>query len=123
MFMGDAILESLHQGEPTDDIDDILPSHYDEITLLMLRAALFEQGWIWLTHHCIQPIDTLALGDIGYVTEAGEFVLVDNMHYCLQAKSRTLSWDGNLEFMSGRNSLEDTSGENIVSKRGNVYYR
>ena len=123
-FMGGMILQSLgFGGEPTDDIDDILPSRYDEITLPMLGAALFERGWIRPSLRSIRPIDTLALGDIGYVTEAGEFVVVENAHHRLQAKSGTLSWDGNLEFMSGGRSLEDTSAEDIVSERGNVYYR
>ena len=61
--------------------------------------------------------------DIGYLTEAGKFVVVDNVHHRLRAKSGTLSWDGNLEFMSSEKSLEDTSGEDIVSERGNVYFR
>ena len=122
-FMGDAILESLHLGEPTDDIDDILSRPYDEVTLPMLGAALFERGWIRPSYCSIHPIDTLALGDIGYVTEARKFVVVDNMHHRLQAESGTLSWDGKLEFMSGRESLEDTSAEDIVSESGNVYYR
>ena len=122
-FMGGLIFWSLHLGEPTDDIDDILSRPYDEITLPMLGAALFERGWIQPSHHSIHPIDPLALGDIGYVTEAGNFVVVDNVHHRLQAKSGTLSWDGNLEFKSGRESLEDTSAEDIVSERGNVYYR
>ena len=122
-FIGDSILESLHWGEPTDDIDDILSRPYDEITLPMLGAALFERGWIQPILRSIHPIGPLALGDIGYVTEAGNFVVLDNVHHRLQAKSGTLSWDGNLEFWSGRESLEDTSAEDIVSERGNVYYR
>ena len=122
-FMGDTILESLRLGEPTDDIDDILSCRYGEITLPMLGAALFERGWIQPSHRSIHPIDPLALADIGYVTEAGNFVVVDNMHHRLQAKSGTLSWDGNLAFISGGKSLEDTSAEDIVSERGNVYYR
>ena len=61
-FMGVMILESLRLGEPTD-IDDILPCRYDEITLPMLGAALFERGWIRPGHRSIYPIDTLALGD------------------------------------------------------------
>ena len=122
-FMGNMILRSLRWGEPTDDIEDILPCRYDEITLPMLGAELYERGWIHRNYCSIHPIDTLALGDIGYVTEAGKFVVVDNVHHRLQAKSGTLSWDGNLEFMSGRKSLEDTSVEDIVSESGNVCYR
>ena len=122
-FIGDSILESLHWGELTDDIDDILSRPYDEITLPMLGAAFFERGWIQPSYRFIHPIDTLALGDIGYVTEAGNFVVVDNVHHRLQAKSGTLSWDGNLEFTSGRKYLDDAPAEDIVSERGNVYYR
>ena len=121
--MGAMIILSLCLGEPTDDIDDVLSCRYDEITLPMLGAALFERGWVCPIFRSIHPIETPALGDIGYVTEAGEFVAVDNMHHCLQAESGTLSWDGNLAFMSGGKSLEDTSAEDIVSERGNVYYR
>ena len=122
-FMGDAILESLHLGEPTDDIDDILSCRYDEVTLPMLGAALFERGWIRPSHRSIHPIGPLALGDIGYVTEAGKFVVVDNVHHRLQAESGTLSWDGKLKFMSGRKYLDDAPVEDIVSERGNVCYR
>ena len=122
-FMGDMILRSLGLGAPTDDIDDILSCRYDEITLPMLGAALLERGWIRRSRRSIHPIDALALGDIGYVIEAGKFAVVDNVHHRLQAKSGTLSWHGNLACMSGRKSLEDTSAEDIVSERGNVYYR
>ena len=122
-FMGDIILRSLRLGEPTDDIEDIIPCRYDEITLPMLGVALFERGWIHPRSFRIHPIDLLALGDIGYVTEAGEFVVVDNVHHRLQAKSGTLSWDGDLEFMTGGNCLEDTSAKDIVSEKGNVYRR
>ena len=119
-FIGQMISESFRWGEPTD-IDDILPCRFDEITLPMLGLALFERGWVHPTHHLIHPIDTLALGDIGYLTEARRFVVVDNVHHRLQAKSGTLSWDGTLGFMSGE--IEDTSAEDIVSEKGNVYFR
>ena len=122
-FIGEMISHSFCLEEPTDDIDDILLCRYDEITLPMLGAALFERGWVHPSLHSIYPIDTLALGDIGYVTEARKFVVVDNVHHRLQAKFGTLSWDGNLEFMSGRKSVEDTSAEDIVSEKGNVYFR
>ena len=122
-FIGRMISESFWWGEPTDDIDDILLCGYDEITLPMLGAALFERGWVHPSLHCIYPIDTLALGDIGYVTEAREFVVVDNVQHRLQAKSGTLSWDGTLEFISGGKCLKDTSAEDIVSEKGNVYFR
>ena len=122
-FIGQMIFRSSIWKEPTDDIDDILLCHYEEITLPMLGAALFERGWIHPNYRRIQPIDTLALGDIGYVTEARKFVVVDNIHHRLQAKSGTLSWHGDLEFMSGETSLKDTSGEDIVSEMGNVYFR
>ena len=122
-FMGDAILESLHFGKPTDDIDDILSRPCGEVTFPMLGAALFERGWIRPMNRSIHPIDTLALGDIGYVTEAGKFVVVDNVHHHLQAKSGTLSWDRRLRFMSGWRYLNNAPAEDIVSESGNVYYR
>ena len=122
-LMGDTILESLRLGEPTDDLEDILPCRYDEITLPMLGAALFERGWIHPNYRSIYPIDPLALGDIGYVTKAGKFVVVDNVFHRLQAKSGTLSWDGTLEFISGGKSLGDAPAEDIVSEGGNVYFR
>ena len=70
------ILDPSHSAEPTDDIEDILSYHYDEITLLMLRAALFEWGWRWPSHCPIHPLDPLALGDSGYITEASKFGVV-----------------------------------------------
>ena len=108
-FIGQMISESFCRGEPTGDIDDILPCRYDEITLPMLGAALFERGWVHPTHHFTHPIDTLALGDIGYVTEAGKFVVVDNVHHRLQAESQPLFWDGKLEVISeiGRASCRE----------------
>ena len=120
-FIRQMIFKSFCRREPIDDIDDVLPCRYDEITLPMLGAALFERGWVHPRIHCIYPIDTLALGDIGYVTEAHKFVVVDNMHHRLQAKLGTLSWDRNLKCMSGE--IEDTSAEDIVSEKGNVYFR
>ena len=85
--MGKMILHSLLLEQRTDDIEDILPCRYDEITVPMLGAAFFEWGWAPQTYPSIQPIVRLALGDIGYVTEAGNIVVVDNVHHRLQAKS------------------------------------
>ena len=121
-FMGGMILRS-PLSERNDDIEDILPYRYDEITLPMLGAALFKRGWVNPTFRYIRPIDTPALGDIGYVTEADTFVVVENVHHRLRAESGLLSWDGKLESKSGRKSLDDAPAEGIVSEGGNVYYR
>ena len=121
IFIGEMILRASLGGERGDDIEDILRCHYDEITLPMLGAALFERGWVRESSLYIHPIDAIALGDIGYVTEGGNFVVVDNMHHRLQEHGSL--WDGKLEFKSGWKFLDDAPAEEIISERGNVYYR
>ena len=101
----------------TDDLGDILPCRFDEVTLPMLGAAFFEQGWLAPTRLDIHPSDPVALGDLGYVTEGGEFVIVDNIH---RAKSGILSWKGDQRFRNYDEELEGTSAaEIIVSQSGN----
>ena len=89
----------------------------------MLGAAFFERGWIRPILRSIHPIDKLALGDIGYITEAGNFVVVDNVHHRLQAESQPLFWDGKLEVISVGKYLDDAPAKDIVSERGNMYFR
>ena len=120
--MGRMILHSLLLEQRTDDIEDIIPCRYAEITLPMLGAAFFERGWAPRSYLFIQPIDTFALGSICYVTEAGKFVVVDNVHHCLQAQSGPLSWDERLGFYS-KAELEEIPGEGIVGKGGHMYHR
>ena len=71
----------------------------------------------------IRPSDTVALGDIGYWTDAGEFIVVDNVHHSLQAESGTLSWEAHIRFRSGSKELGDTSADIIVSRSGKSYQR
>jgi hypothetical protein len=121
--MGWMVLWSLLGKQSTDDLGDILPSRHDEMTLPMLGAAFFERGLVCQSHIRIQPFDSLALGDVGYLTEASDFVVVDNVHHRLQSDSGTLSWSDNLQFFSGKEDLGDTPPGDIVSKGGSMYHR
>ena len=121
--MGNFLLSPFAFRDSSQDFVDILPCRFDEVTLPMLGAAFFERGWLAPSRLDIHPSDPVALGDVGYVTEAGEFVIVDNIHRSLQAEYGTLSWKGYLEFRSGGNELEDTSAEVIISRSEKSYQR
>ena len=123
VVMGKTLLSPSTSKDSTDDIVDILPSRFDELTLPMLGAAFFEQGWLAPRVLNIRPSDTVALGDVGYLTKDGEFVAVDNVHHSLQAESGPLSWKGHQIFHSGCKKLEDTSADIIVSQPGKSYRR
>ena len=121
--MGDMLCTSSAMMNNTEDLLDIFPCRFDEVTLPMLGAAFFERGWLAPRFLGIHPTDTVALGDIGYKMETGKFVVVGNVHHSLEAESGTLSWKGHLEFHSGGEELEDTSAEIIVSPSGTRYHR
>ena len=121
VVMGEMFLSPSTPKDSTDDFVDILPCRFDEVTLPMLGAAFFERCWLSPRFLNIRPSDIVALGDIGYVTEDGEIVVVDNVHHCLQAKSGTLSWKG--QFHSNDEEFEDTSADFIVSQSGKSYQR
>ena len=87
--MGQMLCFSFEGRDYTEDLVDIFPCRCDEVTLPMLGAAFFERGRLapsWLNIH---PPHTVALGDIGYVPEAGGFVAVHNVHRAFQATSGT----------------------------------
>ena len=119
--MGKMLLSPFEDS--TQDLVSILTRHFDEVTLPMLGAAFFEQGWLSPRLLHIPPSNTVALGDVGYVTEAGEFVVVANVHPSLQAESGALSWKGHGELFSGGKVLDDTSAEIIVSQSEQSYQR
>ena len=119
--MGEMLLSPFQQRDQIEDLVDILPSRFDEVTLPILGAAFFECGCLAPCRLDIHPYNPVALGTIGYVTEAGKFVVVDNVHHSLQAKSGTLSWQGHLEFCSGGKELEDTPAEIIISRSEQSY--
>ena len=121
--MGEMLFSSFTSRDSPRDLVDILPCRFDKVTLPMLGAAFFEQGWLapsWLDIHSSNMV---ALGDVGYVTEAGGFVVVDNVHRSLPAESGTLSWEEHLKFHSGGKQLKDTSAEIIISRSGKSYQR
>ena len=115
------MLSSFVPRGSTPDIVDILPCRFDEVTLPALGAAFFQQGWLAQSMVYIHPSGTVALGDVGYVTEAGDFVVVDEVHHLLQAESGTLSWRERLMFLWG--AVEATSAEMIISRSGKSYHR
>ena len=123
VVMGVMFLFASTSKDSTVDLVDILPCRFDEVTLPMLGATFFEQGWLAPRFLNLRPSDMVALGDIGYVTEAGEFVVVDNVHHSLQAGSGPLSWGGDQRFSSGDKKLENTSADMIVSQSRESYER
>ena len=96
--MEEMILHVLLLEQQTDNIEDVFLCRYDEVILPVLGAAFFERGWAHPAYPHTQPIDTLALGDIGYVTQVGNFVVVDNVHACRQDL-------GHSPGMGGQNSI------------------
>ena len=107
----------------TDDLVDILGCPYEEITIPMLGVAFFQRGLLERRFFGILPTGTIALGDVGYETAAGNFVVVDNVHENLQAMSRSFSWHENLRVTSGTEYLWPTSGEIVESQAGTCYQR
>ena len=138
-LLGHMILKSFGWLRRTGDIDDILPYPHDDITLPILGAALFEWGWVHSTDLHVHATDALTLGDIGYVTDSN-FVVVDNIHHCLQGKSephvvvvdnvehrlqgesQPLFWNGG-SGSTGATSLKHIPVEEIISSREHVYHR
>ena len=121
--MGEMLCRLSEEMESTDDLVDILGCSYEEISLPMLGEALFERGLLAPRYFSIRSTGTIALGDVGYETEAGNFVVVDNIHHYLQAESGTLSWKKPLQFFSGDRCLWGTPAEVIESKSGRSYQR
>jgi hypothetical protein len=121
--IGEMLCDSLSRMDSADNLVDILGCRIEEIELPMLGAAFFERGLLASKLVSISPIDRITLGDIGYVEEASNFVVVDNVHQYLQAEPGTLSWRGRLRFTSGGEYLGDTPTENIVSQSGLSYQR
>ena len=103
-----------------DDLVDILGCPYEQTSLSTLGAALFERGLLRPRVLPIRPTGTIALGDVGYVKEAGDFVVVDNVHHHMQATSGTLFWSENLRVRSGYELLADIS-EVVESEVGKYY--
>ena len=120
--MGEMLCRLSEEMEITDELVDILGCPYEEASLPMLGAALFERGLLTPRFPRIRPTGTITLGDVGYVTEDGDFVIVDNVHQHLQAESGTLSWSEELWFKSGDEYLEDTS-DVVESQAGQSYQR
>ena len=124
--MGEAmIMRSSQWMHSTEDLVNILGCQYDKITLPMFGVAFLKRGWLILRRRLICPTDTVGLGDIGYVDDAGSFVFVDNVHdlYSVEGDSGTLFWESDLKFQSGHEDLEDTPAEVIYSQTGNTYER
>ena len=120
--MGEMLCRLSGEMESTDGLVDILECPYEETSLPRLGAALFERGLLAPRVLRIRPTGTISLGDVGYVTEAGDFVVVDNVHQHMQAESGTLSWSEDLGVISGDHYLEDTS-EVVESQAGQSYQR
>ena len=122
--MGEMLCGALLQVmESTDDLVDILGCPYEKITLPMLGVAFFERGLLARRVFGIRPTGTIALGDVGYQTAAGNFVVVDNVHENLQAIYGSLSWDEDLQVTSGTEYLWPTSREIVESQAGTCYQR
>ena len=91
LSMGEMLLSlSTSRDDSTNDLVDVLPCRFDEVTLPMLGAAFFDRGLLGPREFNIRPSDTVAPGDVGYVTEDGVSVAVANIHRSLQTKSGAL---------------------------------
>ena len=115
--MGEMLCRLSEEMEITDELVDILGCPYEEASLPMLGAALFERGLLAPRFPRIRPTGTITLGDVVYVKDAGDFVVVDNVHQHMQAESGTLSWKEDMWVRSGYEYLEDTS-EVVESQSG-----
>ena len=120
--MGEMLCRLSQEMESTDDLVDILGCPYEQTSLPRLGAALFKRGLLRPRILPIRPTGTIALGDVGYVTGAGDFVVVDSVHQHMQATSGALSWCENLWVESGDEIFEDTS-EFVESQSGESYQR
>jgi len=109
----------------TEDLVNVLRCRYDEITLTMLGEAFLKRGWLTRRTCDIHPTDTVGLGDIVYVDDAGSFVFVDNVHdlHGMEEESGTVFQEWRLEFQSGDEDLNYISAEVIYSETGNAYDR
>ena len=121
--MGEMLCHLLEELESTDDLVDILGCGHEETSLPMVGAALFDRGWLSPRYPRINPIGTLALGDIGYVIEDNGFVTVDNFHQSLQAGSGTLSWKESIGVQSGNKYFGDAAAEDVEIKPGTSYQK
>ena len=121
--MGEMLCCLSQEMESTDDLVDILGCPYRKNSLPVLGAALFEQGLLAPRFLHIRPTGTIALGDIADVTEAGDFVVVDNIHHHLVAESGTLLWGEDLLVRSGDEYLCPTAKEVVESQSGKSYQR
>ena len=121
--MGEMLCRLSEEMESTEDLVDILGCPYEETSLPMLGAALFKDGLLRSRLLPIHPTGTITLGDIGYQTEPGDFVVVDNVHQHLQPTSGILSWREGLWVKSGDEYLWHTDGEVVESQSGESYQR
>ena len=63
------------------DLEQILGCPREEIDLTMLGDIFLEYGWLRPRSHWVKPTCyKVGLGDIGYMTEDDEFVIVDNLY-------------------------------------------
>ena len=121
--MGNMLCHSPAWTRSSEDLIDILRCRYEDITLPMLGAAFFERGWLAPNVLGIHPIDTLTLGDIGYVNETGNFVVIDNLRHSIQARSGPLFWSEYLQVQSRPEDIVNTPSEEILSSTGKSYQR
>ena len=119
---GEILCRSLALKQSADDLVDVLKYGHEEVNLPMLGAVLFERGFLASRYLCIHPTRRITLGDIGYVTEVGTFVVADNIHQSLQAEYGSLSWSEGLLFVNGDEFLELTPVE-VVGQAGKSYQR
>ena len=63
------------------DLEQILGCPRDKIDLTMLGDTFLEHGWLRPRSRQVKPTCyKVGLGDIGYMTEDDEFVIVDNVY-------------------------------------------
>jgi hypothetical protein len=74
-------------------LEDVLPSDPEGMSLSAISSALFNCGWLGACWDTVQANGMIGLGDVGYVSEVGQFVTVATLHtFLISADGHTPAW-------------------------------
>ena len=119
----------------TPDLKEIFQCAYEDMDMHRLGIALFEQGVLSTRRRWVKrTYDTLGLGDIGYMTEHNNFVVIGNVFnlilstygrtpsHCLDV-SNTWDVDFYLNHLDEYCSLEKLEDTERLEYSGQSYWR